>query len=727
MNGAGIRRFCTIGLAGFVAAIVGSSALAVPPPRLLRDPAQGGKQQLPRFEPLPALGSDKGEVAGGFSSFNVNLLSHIPLQDFPGGQFAANDCWSYVSSSGREYALVGLTNGTGVVEVTDPVNPVIVDVVPDANSFWSDLEVLGDYCFNVTESSGGMQVIDLTQVDNGLVSVATALTDDELESSHSLTVHAPSQTVFLNGSNAPTNGLIAVDVSNPLNPQIVGIWTEHYVHDVFVQRYDNCPTDTRSGQCDIAFVFDVASRVWIVDVTDKANMTTITTLTHPNWRISHQGWITPDLKYILMDDEGDETFFGIPSTLYVIDVQDLDAPFVFDTFTNGETSIDHNIIVRGDFAFQANYTTGLRVYDISDIANIQEVGFFDTFPFNDNQSFNGAWSQNPMLPSGIVLVSDINGGLFVLDAFPATGCQQDSHCNDHNDCTTDTCLAGACQHADLPSNTPCDDSDVCTFGGLCNATGACVLNNYNDVPCVNNTVCGPGICDTGAGFCICEPCVTPAPVLTETLVTAKNRHLSFVPQNAGSLTAIRVVLANMPAPFTGLEGSVYWVTNPITTCENSGQVTPPPDGCGPAPGLPSRTYQRAALQTTPNFRDWSGVGMIDVQGPAVIPGGDYVVQHIALTCYNGGVQRFSQSRTLKTSRWGDVVGNCSTLPCTPPDGTVGNIDIVAVLDKFKNAISGPRKARSDVEPRLLDQLINISDVTMTLNAFTGDPYPFAGP
>jgi hypothetical protein len=63
-----------------------------------------------------------------------------------------------------------------------------------------------------------------------------------------------------------------------------------------------------------------------------------------------------------------------------------------------------------------NYRSGLRVLDISraSTANLQEVGYFDVYPVDDNAAFNGTWSNYPFFKSGVVIVSGIEQGLFVL-------------------------------------------------------------------------------------------------------------------------------------------------------------------------------------------------------------------------------------------------------------------------------------------------------------------------
>ena len=117
-----------------------------------------------------------------------------------------------------------------------------------------------------------------------------------------------------------------------------------------------------------------------------------------------------------MGDELDERNRGVNTRTIIFDFTDLDNPLYHFDYLGQSAAIDHNGYVKGNLFFQANYTAGVRIIDISTIANknISEIGFFDTYPENNATSFNGAWNVYPYLPSGNIIVSDINRGLFVI-------------------------------------------------------------------------------------------------------------------------------------------------------------------------------------------------------------------------------------------------------------------------------------------------------------------------
>ena len=69
-----------------------------------------------------------------------------------------------------------------------------------------------------------------------------------------------------------------------------------------------------------------------------------------------------------------------------------------------------------DLIYQANYKAGMRILQVLDYdtGNVKEVGYFDTFPSETNAKFKGAWSVYPYFESGLVVISGIEEGLFLV-------------------------------------------------------------------------------------------------------------------------------------------------------------------------------------------------------------------------------------------------------------------------------------------------------------------------
>lgn len=243
--------------------------------------------------------------------------------------------------------------------------------------------------------------------------------------------------------------------------------------------------------------------------------------------------------------------------------------------------------------------------------------------------------------------------------------------------------------------------------------------------------CGPVEegCEPSLAMCLRGSCYTP-----------KNRYISFVPPtDCGGQAAIRVTFADLPPSFDYAEGRTMWIGQPSEFCENSGQAGVPAGGCGSAPGIPSRSFWGATLGCSPYYTDWSQFDVVQVYYEGIVPsGGDhlvagdyipatYIIEAVSEGCNVSSEDDFSAPLTVRTSKWGDVVRNCQTCPCWFPNGLVQMVDVTAVLDKFMNLYCAPIKARCDLEPSQPDQIVNITDVNRTLEAFLGFGYPFDGP
>jgi hypothetical protein len=226
-------------------------------------------------------------------------------------------------------------------------------------------------------------------------------------------------------------GLHMIDINEPKNPTFAGCFDDHdYIHDTQCVVYEGPDTEHQGKEiCFNSNGIDYTTNpednwVSIVDVTDKDNPVSLSRLQYEGSVYSHQGWLTEDQSYFLHGDEGDEFIAGVNTTTRVWDVSDLDAPEVVDVFVNDTTSIDHNIYTKDGFAYAANYTSGLRVYDARDPeAGLSEVGYFDMYPEDEEPTFDGGpWSNFPYFAQeDIVAVSSIDRGLFILrPTLPAT-------------------------------------------------------------------------------------------------------------------------------------------------------------------------------------------------------------------------------------------------------------------------------------------------------------------
>ena len=331
-----------------------------------------------------------------------------------------NDVWGWADAlTGREYALMGMANGTAFVDVSEPDSPEFLGILPTETgpSTWRDIKVYQDHAYVVADGSGahGMQVFDLTRLR--FVTTPQTFTADtrygDFENAHNLAINEDTGFAYAVGTDTCNEGLHIVDISTPLNPVFAGCHTDFEVHDTQCVVYAGPDPDYAGAEICASAAVD---RVELVDVSNKSSTLSIADFTYPQLAFVHQGWLTEDQRYLLMGDELDEADFGVPTRTHIIDVSNLDAPSYVTAYEATTRSIDHNLYVLGNRVFQANYSTGLRVLEFGDLSagGITEIAHFDTFPADDAVSFDGAWSVYPYLPSGNLLVSDDTNGLFVL-------------------------------------------------------------------------------------------------------------------------------------------------------------------------------------------------------------------------------------------------------------------------------------------------------------------------
>lgn len=404
------------------------------------------------FENITAACEDG--LADEYACNNVNLLARLTPAELLGERL--NDIWGWTDpQTSKEYALVGLTDRVTFVDISTPTEPIVLGTLPESiisgesnskaeiqhddeeegKSAWRDIKIYQNYAFVVSDGQPhGLQVFDLARlrnVQNPPVTFTEDLHYTGFGNAHNIAINEESGFAYVAGSNQAGGGLFILDIQEPLNPVFAGTHADStigyprqqddgsstptgYVHDTQCVMY-NGPDADYAGR-EICFSSS-ETHLAIADVSDKSSTRTVGKGDYSGRRYAHQGWLTENHTYFLLDDELDESSNGSNTTTYIWDVSDLDNPTLIGTHISELTSIDHNQYVKGNHTYQANYTTGLRILDISDISagSLEEVAFFDTFPPDDNAKFDGAWSNYPFFESGIVIVSDISNGLFILE------------------------------------------------------------------------------------------------------------------------------------------------------------------------------------------------------------------------------------------------------------------------------------------------------------------------
>lgn len=374
-----------------------------------------------------------GGTAAGYPCFNVDLMARVPLSTFGAGASRISEAWGWTDpADDREYAIVGVVDGTVFVDVTQPTAPVYLGKLPSAlphpvNGRWRVFRTYGNHVFVGSEiNDHGIQVFDLTRLRSVTSPPVTFTVDAHYTgngNTHTIWINEATGYMYLAGATEAgyacnAGGLHIVDVSSPLSPVLAGCFQDPggpvYVHETECVVYAGPDADYTGREICVNYV---ASMVTFVDVTDKANPTVISRASYPLPGYTHQGTFTSDWRHLLVDDELDETngSFATARTI-ILDVQDLDDVEYVGAYMSPVAATDHNQYVVGRYVYQANDMAGLRILDTQDVASgtLTEVAYFDTYPAANLPGFEGMWMAYPFFPSGNIVAGDREGGLFVL-------------------------------------------------------------------------------------------------------------------------------------------------------------------------------------------------------------------------------------------------------------------------------------------------------------------------
>ena len=371
----------------------------------------------------------------------VDLLSFVSMNDL-GSPVRGNDMWGWTDTDvtpNREIAIMCMADGTSFIDITNPTDPTVLGYLKGTNgisSAWRDAKVFKNHVFIGSEASGhGMQVFDLTRLRAkydrvGIVVPALTpdVTYDKFGNSHNIVINEATGYVYAVGTSTFRGGPHIVDVNDPLKPvEITGWDSDGYTHDAECVIYHG--PDTRYTDHELCFLYNEDS-LTILDVTDKDNLVQVSRTEYENNYYCHQGWLTEDHAYLLMDDELDETNArkeGREADYYTRtlhwSVEDLTKPKHLGSHVSTEMAVDHNLYIHNGLAYQSNYCAGLRILEAKPAnvrdSNTPEVAYFDVAPYCETKTkagveFQGTWSNYPFFKSGTIAVSSIELGLFVL-------------------------------------------------------------------------------------------------------------------------------------------------------------------------------------------------------------------------------------------------------------------------------------------------------------------------
>lgn len=326
------------------------------------------------------------------AEYNLQQLGHLSYTD------DLSDIWGWADGAGNEYALVGTYSELSIVDVTDPANPTEVFFGSGAPSIWRDIKTWDHYVYVSNEQGGGVYIADLSQLP-GTITNTNNFTGSmyPFSSAHNVYVDETGK-LYIFGSNNGNGGAIICDLTeDPMNPVELGRYNTYYLHDGMARG------DTLWG----AAIY--AGHLLAIDVSDPSNPTVMGSVNSPG-QFTHNCWVSDDGTHVFTTDEISSGFIG------AFDVTDLSNIVETDQVQTaaGTGVIPHNTFVINDYLVTSYYTEGITIHDASYPDNIIETGHFDTSPNYSGNGYHGSWGTYPYLPSGIILASDIEEGLYTL-------------------------------------------------------------------------------------------------------------------------------------------------------------------------------------------------------------------------------------------------------------------------------------------------------------------------
>ena len=343
-------------------------------------------------------------------SLNIRLVDSLDYEP------TLNEIWGYVAPNGREYALVGMTSGVSIVDVTQTLGENGLEelfFIPGDTSTWRDIKTFRNYAYVTNEKDNGLQIINLSGLPDTSQIVWENWTGGEW--ADSTLVYTEAHNIFIDekgygyivGADFGNGGAIIIDIaSNAMNPPIVGVYDDFYVHDVYVRDDKMWTAEIYKGE------------FAVVDVSDKANPVTLARHETPS-KFTHNTWLSDDGKVLFTTDERSNAFVAAYDVSDLSDIRELDR---YQTATSiNQGVVPHNTFVHGNYLLTSYYTDGVTIVDATIPENLIEVGYYDTSK-SEGSGFSGCWGVYPYLPSGLILASDRQNGLYVLEADYSRAC-----------------------------------------------------------------------------------------------------------------------------------------------------------------------------------------------------------------------------------------------------------------------------------------------------------------
>ena len=337
-----------------------------------------------------------------FNSIDINLNRLSQTDEFT--QY--NDIWGFVGKDGLEYAILGTTTGTAIYSLKDPKKPKRDTFIPGSTSIWRDMKSFKNHVY-VTADQGnqGVLIIDMTNAPSKItykysrLAAPTPVNPGNVGNCHNLWIDEKGF-MYLSGCSPQSGGVLIYDLNiNPDEPAFVGASEAVYSHDNYVRGDTLYSAEIYAGNFSVYHIKDKKN---IIKLASQPTTT----------RFTHNVWLSDDHKYLFTTDEkpqGKVDAYSVSNPLQIKLLHSFRPPVLLN-----QNSLPHNTHFiknnKGRFIVTSWYDEGVSVADVSDPTNMVEIAIGRT-----TKGGNGCWGAYPFLPSGLILASDMDNGLFIYE------------------------------------------------------------------------------------------------------------------------------------------------------------------------------------------------------------------------------------------------------------------------------------------------------------------------
>ena len=328
-------------------------------------------------------------ICAQFNNNNIDFLGHLSYD------IELNDIWGFVGSDSNEYALVGTREGFSIVDVNDSENLNEIWNIAGNYTIWRDVKEYQNYAYVVNDNGNqGILIVDMNNIPDTTM-MRYKYWQDTSYTAHNVFIE--NGFMYLFGTPYANGGALIYSLEDPWNPSLIGEVDFAYIHDGTVRNDTLWAANINDGYFSI------------IDVSDKSNPILLAEASTP-YNFTHNCWPNDDGKYVFTTDERP----GAPVAAY--NISNYNRINLVDEYRTSQSNevIPHNTIYKDGFLLTSYYRDGLTITDVHHPEAMVEVGYFDTSPEFEGDGYNGAWGIYPFLPSGNILISDIETGLYVL-------------------------------------------------------------------------------------------------------------------------------------------------------------------------------------------------------------------------------------------------------------------------------------------------------------------------